>query len=161
MTRLYNAVNPDRNLNVVTQGSVGGARQMLEDFNPAVQKKSPGHDYVEMVAALPEVLPFHDLVKLDQTITAGMADFKNTNRAAHGQLTALKDMVQSDLRNALENQSAWEQRAVANGTMAADETIGARLAAEARDYLEQSRSGARTGTGDNAGVGAPGVSATR
>ena len=161
VTRLYNAVNPDRNLNVVTQGSVGGARQMLEDFNPAVQKKSPGHDYVEMVAALPEVLPFHDLVKLDQTITAGMADFKNTNRAAHGQLTALKDMVQSDLRNALENQIAWEQRAVANGTMAADETIGARLAAEARDYLEQSRSGARTGTGDNAGVGAPGVSATR
>ena len=158
VTRLYDAVNPDRNLNVVTTGSASGARQMTADFNPAVEVQSAAHPYIEMVANLPDVLPFHDLVKLDKTITAKMGDFKNSDRTAHGQMVALKDMVQQDLRNALENQIAWEQRAVANGMMAVDETIGARLAAEARAYQDNARTSARTGTGNDAGVGAPGVS---
>jgi hypothetical protein len=158
VTRLYNAVDPDGALNVVSQGAADGARRMLQEFDPSVELATGAAPIIQMVADLPPVMSFGALAKLDKTITAKMADFKNSDRVAHGQMVALKDLVQSDLRNALQNQMAWEARAVEAGTMQVDQTIGARLAADAQEYMADARARTRTGTGDDAAMGAPGVS---
>lgn len=158
VTRLYNAVDPDGQLSVVSQNAADGARRMVQEFDPAVQLATGAQPIIEMVANLPPVMGFGALAKLDKTITAKMADFKNSDRVAHGQLVQLKDLVQADLRNALENQMAWEARAVEAGTMQADQTIGARLAADAQQYMADARTRARTGTGNDATMGSPGVS---
>lgn len=158
VTRLYGLVDPENSLNVVSQGAAQGARQMAESFNPAVETATGAKPIIDMVAALPPVMSFGDLAKLDKTISFNMGNLKNTDRAGHAQLVQLKDLVQSDLRNALENQMAYEARLVEAGHMPQENTIGARLAADAREHIANARARARTGTGNDAGVGPAGVS---
>jgi hypothetical protein len=158
VTRLYNAVDPDNQLNVVSGNAAAGARELLQNFDPSVELKTGAQPIIEMVAALPPVVSFGALAKMDKTITAKMADFKNTDRTAHGQLVALKDLVQAELRNSLENQIAHEARRVEAGTMRVEDTIGAKLAAEAREHMANARASSRANAGNDASVGAAGVS---
>lgn len=153
VTRLYNAVDPENSLHVVSENAANGARQMVAAFDPAVEVATAAKQIIDMVAALPPVMSFGALAKLDKTITAKMADLKNVDRVGHGQLVQLKDLVQSDLRNALENQMAWEARAVEAGQMAVEGTIGARLAADAREHMANARASARANAGNDAGMG--------
>ena len=157
VTRLYEAVDPDGNLNVVAENAANGARLMLDKFRPGFEVETAAKPIVDMVAAMPPVVAFNDLVLLDQTITAKMADFKNSDRPAHGQLVRLKGLVQADLRNSLENQMAWQERAVEAGTMRREDTIGAQIARDAQEYMANARASSRANAGNDASVGAPRV----
>jgi hypothetical protein len=129
ITALYDAVDPGGKLQVVASSARDAAAKMIAEFDPAVETRSAlAAPIVEMVASLPEVMPYSKLIKLDKTITKKMAEAKRVGDSGYGDLVALKGHVMGAIDNAVENQAKWEQAAVARGTLEANETIDARLA---------------------------------
>lgn len=164
ITKLYNAIDPDGKLHVVTTGPAAAAQKMKKDINPAVELPSSiAAPVLDMVANLKPVTSFKDLMKLDKTITAKMAEAAggpNPDRIGHAQLVQLKGHVMDAIDNALENQHAWEQAAVARGDMIGEATLGAKLAEQARQFAAERKAGRSAGQGavDLGAVGQAGVS---
>lgn len=163
-SRLYQAVDPDGKLAVVTKSVADGAADMQRSFDPNVSLQSKfAAPIVKMAAALPEVAPFNKLVSLDQTISSQMSQaMRAGDYAGHAQLVRLKGLVKSVINNAIDNQHAWEQAAVERGEIAPENTIGAALQQEANVFSAKSQATARTNAGTGNGAilptGTPAVS---
>lgn len=160
--KLYEAVDPDGSLRVVTSAPAEAAQSLRKSINPEVEVPSPiAAPVIDMVANLREVTPFADLMKLDKTITAKMVEAgKAGDRIGHSQLSDLKRSVMDAVDNAIENEAKWRQGAVERGTFKREDTLEASLEAYQKtvnDWLAEKHGrgiGARTGTVDAFGTGA-------
>lgn len=142
VSRLYNAIDPNGALHLVTSDLRDAGLAMHNAFDPMVSKPNTATPIIAMVKNLPDVMPFKKLEMLDKTITAEM---KKASLAGdgigHNELVELKGHVQSAIDNAIENQHKWEQRAVERGDMRAEDTIGSRLADEAQQFSAERKAG--------------------
>ncbi|GLS18733.1 hypothetical protein GCM10007874_17500 [Labrys miyagiensis] len=128
-SRLYDLVDPDNKLAVVTAQAADAAKQLRDSIDPAVSVPSPNATpVINMVANLAAVTPFNKLTALDSTITAAMAQAKRSgDYIGHNQLKDLKSAVMGSINDAVDNQNAWEQAAIARGELNPADSIRARF----------------------------------
>lgn len=153
VSKLYDAVDPDGKLAVVTSGARDAAAKLKASIDPNVTLPSPhAQPVIDMVAGLQEVTPFRSLMDLDKTITSKMSEASRAgDRIGHGQLVQLKSAVQNAVNDAIENQHNWEQTQTAKGALNPDQTINARIAdtlqrQQSDWYDARANSGAGSGT---------------
>ena len=158
ISAIYNAVDPDGKLHVVAAPARDAAARMVKDFDPAVEMRSAlAAPVVEMVANLPEVMPFNKLVRLDQTITKKMAEAKRSGDSGYSDLVALKGHVMDAINNAMDNQHAWQQKAVERGEIAPENTVGAALLRESKEWLADKAGRAISARAGDVGASGPSV----
>lgn len=142
VTKLYQAVDPDGTLSLVTSGPRETALEMHKAFDPTVSEPNTATPIIAKMTNLPEVMPFQKLMKLDSTITGKMSEAaRNGDRTGHGQLVVLKGSVQNAIDSAIENQHKWEQSAVARGEIEPEGTIGSRLQQDAQQFIVDRKAG--------------------
>lgn len=137
---LYDAVDPDGTLAVLTIDARNAGMGLKGSIDPAVTIASPhAAPVIDMVANLGDVTPFKKLMDLDATISAKMAEAKRSgDYTGHAQLVEMKQAVMADINNAVENQAKFQQERLARGEIAPEETLGAKLS----EALERQFSGA-------------------
>lgn len=137
--KLYEAVDPDGELRVVTSGPAEAAQALRKSINPEVEVPSPiAAPIIDMVAHLKPVTSFADLMKLDRTITAKMSEAARTgDRTGHGQLVQLKGHIMGAVDNAVENNVKWQQAAKARGELEPSTDILDNLRGLALDHEQQ------------------------
>ena len=127
---LYRAIDPEGTINIVAKPVREGAVNLAESIGPYAQPLTgEAERLIKQAQTIPDVLPFRDLMDFDKAISAAM---KAERRAAGetqtwGQLTELKRFVKEAISDSVENQSQWEQAAVASGKMSPEDTIAARI----------------------------------
>jgi len=133
--KLYDLVDPDNKLSVVTAQARQAAADLQKSIDPSVTIPSPiATPVIGMVANLNDVTPFNKLTQLDTTITGAMAQAKRAgDNVGHAQLGQLKSAVMDSINNAVDNQAAWEKNAVASGALDPSNTITGRLKSTAPD----------------------------
>jgi hypothetical protein len=142
VSRLYNAVDPEGTLSLVATGPRETATALHQAFDPMVSEPNMATPIIAKMTTLPDVMPFRKLMDLDTTITSKMAEAaRSGDKVGRGQLIALKGSVQNAIDSAIENQTKWEQGAVARGEVSQNDTIGARLAEEAQQYVAARKAG--------------------
>lgn len=145
VSRLYQAIDPDGTLSLVTTGPRETAAAMHKAFDPTVSEPNTATPIIGKVANLPDVMPFQKLMELDKTITSKMAEAaRSGDRVGHGQLIALKGAVQHAVDNALENQAKWQEGAVARGELQPEQTNEHNLTRDISSWYAERNAGADT-----------------
>lgn len=155
---LYDAVDPDGTLSVLTVDARNAGAGLKSGIDPAVTLPSQFSDpVIDMVAKLGDVTPFKKLNDLDATITSQMAAAKRAgDYTGHAQLVQMKQAVMADINNAIENQVKFQQNKAARGELAPEETLGERLRAWNQGYERQQ---SELAAGQNLGATASGETA--
>lgn len=158
VSRLYQAIDPDGTLSLVTSGPREAAAAMHKAFDPMVSEPNLATPIIAKMTNLPGVMPFQKLMELDKTITSKMAEAaRSGDRVGHGQLVELKGSVQSAIDNAIENQVKWQQGAVARGELAPENTVESKIKswvsgwAADRDAVANSATGTHRGQSTSSG----------
>lgn len=162
---LYNAVDPDGTLVIVTQPFSTRAQEIYKSHPRTAPKLSERTmDPFNKALELDPQTSYRDLRGLDENITGAMKharvnDLGNDLRL----LTELKSAIKQSMNDAVDNQVAWEARAVQRGAIPEDATLTARLQ-EQVDAFYRARDAnpafaQATGTGPS--VGAPASGAPR
>ncbi len=141
--RLYDAVDPDGTLAVVTSKAASAAKDLKKSIDPAVSIPSPFlSPIIDMVANLREVTPFKKLISLDQTISSKMSEASRAgDNVGHAQLVQLKGAVKDAINYSVDAQHEWEQGAVSRGELSPEDTFVARMIRERDDTLAPQRAG--------------------
>lgn len=162
---LYDAVDPDGTLVIVTQPFATRAQEIINSHPPTAPELSGRtRDPFAKAVELGPQTSYRDLRGLDENITGAMKKARvdgldNELRL----LTELKSAIKQSMNDAVDNQVAWEARAVQRGAMPEDATLRARLQ-EQVDAFYRARDAnpafaQATGTGPS--VGAPASGAPR
>jgi hypothetical protein len=109
--KLYDAIDPERNLNVVSSSVRTKANEIYDNLGPMAQQPEGAENTIrELTRNLEDVTSFQNLRDLDTNITDAMSNEMRTNgrSAAWGRLSQLKGAVASSIDNAVENQTAHE-----------------------------------------------------
>jgi hypothetical protein len=142
---LYNAVDPDNSLNVVTTGVRDAADNIVREMTaPKIEgapviKPLEGEPkaVVDLAQNISDVAPFSTLRSLDTRLTEAMRAEHDTNGETNTWrlLSQLKGSVENSINNAAENQAQYEQGQISSGRMPADQGIEARLKQWRDDFL--------------------------
>jgi hypothetical protein len=128
---LYRAVDPDGSLNIVASPVRTAAEALNAEHDPHWDApRSPDvARVIDKAAKLPDVIEFSKLGKLEDDVTKSLMAEKlaNGESPAWRQLSILKGAIAKARDNAVENQAAHEAKAVAAGTMSAEDTTVAKL----------------------------------
>lgn len=127
---LYKAVDPEGTVNIVVRPVRESASAVVEGISPySTPLGGEAKRLFEQAQSLPDVLSFRDLTEFDKAVTAAMSAERRAagETPTWGQLTRLKSAVSDAIAKGVENQSQWEQTAVAAGKMSPDDTIAARI----------------------------------
>lgn len=158
VSKLYEAVDPDGTLSLVTGGPREAATTLHKAFDPTVSEPNTATPIIVKMVNLPEVMPFRKLMELDKTITSKMAEAaRSGDRVGHGQLVEMKGAVQSAVDNAIENQAKWRQGAAARGDITPDQTVEARIKQWRAAHYE-TRDANRNVDARSVGIAGPGSS---
>lgn len=129
--KLYNLIDPDKQLNVVARGVREAAENIINETADPLAKKLEGElrDIVNDAAKVDDVVPFKSLRGLDTRISDAMRTELMTNGETntYRQLKMMKDGVMDAINNAVENQKKFESDAVASGGMRPEDTLEERL----------------------------------
>lgn len=162
---LYDAVDPDGTLGVVTQPFSMRAQEIVNSHPAtAAELSARTMDPFTKAAELPAQTSYRDLRGLDENITGAMREATLAGRDNEARLlTQLKTAIKQSMNDAVDNHVAWEARAVQAGRIPEDRTIAARLQ-EQVDAFYRARDAnpafaQATGTGPS--VGAPTSGAAR
>ena len=135
---LYQAVDPDGSMNIVTSPLRGAYSNIYDNLSPnAIQPSGREAEIRDLLQSAPDVQSFRDVMALDQNITDAMKQERKTNGESPvwGRLTLAKNAVLNTMNEAVANQVAWERAQVAAGQMRPEATIDSRIG----DYLNQTR----------------------
>lgn len=158
VSRLYQAIDPDGTLSLVTSGPREAAATMHKAFDPMVSEPNLATPIIAKMTNLPDVMPFQKLMELDKTITSKMAEAaRSGDRVGHGQLVELKGSVQNAVDNAIENQVKWQQGAVARGELAPENTVESKIKSWVSGWAADRDAVANSATGTTGAAG-PGPS---
>ena len=152
-------IDPDGKINLVMSPAKEVGQAVSDDIDPL--GAPPGADVARIlgqVNALPEVLPYKSAMALDQNITAAMAKERRANGESPDwmRLSKLKSGVMGTVNDALDNQHAYEQSAVATGRMNPSDTTMSRLQDEFGFPGDDVHSAQAAGVGDPSGRAPPG-----
>ncbi len=107
---IYNAIDPDGNLNTVVAPLRHRANQLASGIDRlAKQPSGEEANILAQVQALPDVIPFRSLQALDSRITSAMAEERRAagESPVWGRLSQLKSAVGDAINNGAENQKAF------------------------------------------------------
>ena len=132
-SRLYKAIDPNDELNVVATGLRDSAAKVISESADPLAKPLDGElkAIVNDAAKVGDVIKFNSLRGLDTRISDAMRAELMTNGETntYRQLKMMKDGVMDAIDNAVENQKRFEAEAVAAGGMRPNETLEERLRA--------------------------------
>lgn len=129
-SNLYDAVDPTNSLNVVTAPLRDIGDQAAANLSPmAAAPAGEEAAILGTIRSLPDVTPFNDLQALDSRITAAMSAERRSagETPVWGRLSQMKGAVQDAIDNGVANQIGYERDQVANGALAPEDTLEARL----------------------------------
>lgn len=151
LKKLYDSVDPDGTMNIVASSIPQATAKIVKNVNPDVSIESAiAKPVLEMATRMREVMPFRDVVSFDQTITDAMKRAaKADDWTGHGQLGELKGAVKKSINEALKNQHAWEQQALARGDIRQEDMLAHNLQRSIDEWRQARMSGA--GAGASAG----------
>lgn len=154
---LWKAVDPDNTL-ALPVGPVKSAAASLEKSIAGTAKPMDGEEKAifDTVGEMPAVLKFNDLTALRSRVSAAMKQELRTagETPTYGRLSALRGSIEGAISSAIEHKVAQESAAVASGTMAQEDTVGAALARSAEKFQAERRA---AGTGLSRSVGNTGT----
>jgi hypothetical protein len=156
--RLWKAVDPEGDLTANVTETTQAAEKIAGD-QPKTAKPLEGEAgaVFEAAAAMPPVSPLSDLIALRSRVSTAMREARKAGDDQAGrQLTQLRGAIESNLSNTIAQQVRADDLAVARGTLAEDEALGAKLKAQVGDWREQ-----RAATGGGGGAGATGFAGER
>jgi hypothetical protein len=166
-TKLYDAVDPDGSMSLVATPVRERAQELSKAIDPYDTPMSPVEARIfGQIGSLPDVTPFKSLVALDKNIYAAMSAERRAagETPTWGRLSQLKKSVLGAINDAVDNQAAYEQAAVASGKMSPADTIDARLEQVKGDYHGYIGGGlgdAQAPSGRGAGADSSGVPGLR
>ena len=156
--QLYQAVDPNNSLALVATPIGDRASSIASDLASKGGEMAPAEaGLFNRAAGLPDVASYSMVHQLDTDISAAMSAERRLagETPTLARLTALKGAVKGAITDATDNHSVWEQRQVAAGAMAPEDTIAARLGGLVDDvYPAGQQPRARADTGTDAGSGA-------
>jgi len=130
-TKLYNAIDPNKELNVVATGLRDAAKSVIAESADPLAKPLEGElrAIVNDAAKVDDVVKFNSLRSLDTRISDAMRTELMTNGETntYRQLKMMKDGVMDAINNSVENQKRFEADAVAAGGMRPEDTLEERL----------------------------------
>lgn len=164
--KLYDAVDPDGSLNLVSVPVRDAAAKIKGGVDPyGTPLSQVENDILARMASLPDVAPYKSLQALDTYITGEMKRERMSagESIAWGRLKLMKDATMSAINDAVDNQIAYERAAVSAGKLAPENTTSARLEALHDEYLGTLGRPREAGdaAGENAAASASGVSDVR
>lgn len=115
----------------------------------------------DLAGSYGDEISFNRLKSLRSSILDEAANTRLSDPAAYRRLNQLRGSVEDAMDHAVENKAALDEIAVKRGTMAPEETVGARLVAERDKFLADRRATMASGgegNGNNTGQGQAGVS---
>lgn len=156
---LYRAVDPDGSLALVTTPVREQAQTILKGLD---QYSAPlSADEARLIGKsrnMPDVMSFKSLLEFDKDITASMAAERRTagETPTWNRLRQLKASTQEAINNAVDLQAAHQNRAVARGEMAPEDTVAYSLR-QWEESLLRDREGyysdREAAVGDGSGIG--------
>jgi hypothetical protein len=135
---LYQAIDPEGSINIVAAPVRNRVMRMADEFN--MNSKPPDGEELQVfkiVADMPEVVPFQDLVALEQRVTAAMAA-ENGRTPTWGRLSQVKSAINDAMDNGVRNQVERERSALARGAISAGNTIEDRAHALFGKWMDDS-----------------------
>ena len=130
-TRLYNAIDPNNELNVVATGLRDAASKIIAESADPLAKPLEGElrAIVNDAAKVNDVVKFNSLRGLDTRISDAMRTELMTNGETntYRQLKIMKNGVMDAIDNAVENQKKFETEAVSAGGIRPEDTLVERL----------------------------------
>jgi hypothetical protein len=130
-SRLYKAIDPNNELNVVATGLRDSAAKVISESADPLAKPLDGEllAIVNDAAKVGDVIKFNSLRGLDTRISDAMRAELMTNGETntYRQLKMIKDGVMDAIDNAVENQKRFEADAVSAGGIRPEETLEERL----------------------------------
>lgn len=162
--RLWNAIDPDGTL-AMEAGPIQRAAIGIRDGLERTAKPLEGEEnaIVQTAAHLDPVSSLNEVVALRKRINAAaQQELRGAGQTpTYARLTQLRGAVEDAISRAVEGRAAEHNEAVAAGTMAPEQTVGASLQREADAYVAAQREARRGATARAAGdgsAGSPGVS---
>lgn len=162
---LWQAIDPDRRINLDATGSRGEARAILADL-PRLAAPLAGDEariFTDLVN-LPDVIPLRELTEVRSQVSKAMREArKNGDDRVLSRMTRVRGALERDIENAVAARAAQEEQAVASGAMREEDTLAALLTGWRNGWQEQqaSRAGVGTGAGPDATGRAGGFSSAR
>lgn len=137
--KLYDAIDPDGTLAVVTSGVRDAARNIVAGIGKYADPI--GNDekrLLSLASKMDEATKFSDVRDLEKGITAAIARAKlSGDNVSASRLTNLKSVVRSSIDDAVDNQSAWKMPDNYSGLMPnAVEDTGKALSEANRGYAD-------------------------
>jgi hypothetical protein len=165
--KLYDAVDPDGSVSLVATPVRERAEELVKGVDPLDTPLSPVEARIfGQIGSLPDVVPFKSLMSLDSNIYAAMSTERRAagESPTWGRLSQLKKSVLGAINDAIDNQAAYENAAVASGKMAPEDTMRGRLGDIHEQYfgaLGKPYGDAEAAAGQNAGLGPSRISDVR
>lgn len=161
---LWQTVDPEGTLNVVTSPLKRAAATLYGDANPEQNLTMMPREgqFADIIGSYGPTLPFSRLVDLRSAVSAAMREAKSPlqpNDVAYGRLSQLREAVENAISDSVQGNAAQEQQAVASGALAPEDTMAARWAQQGQESggqgnLEQAVGSPATPFGGNAGTSA-------
>ncbi|MFG1278267.1 hypothetical protein [Xanthobacter autotrophicus] len=162
---LWQAIDPDRRINLDATGSRGEARAILTDL-PRLAAPLAGDEariFTDLVN-LPDVIPLRELTEVRSQVSKAMREARKVgDDRVLSRMTRVRGALERDIESAVAARAAQEEQAVRAGVMSEEDTMMAMLAKQQQDIRNWYDRRAQTvsmGDSATAGVGgnAPGGS---
>jgi len=144
-TRLYEAVDPQGRIQVVSSQIRDAARRVLADYDPLSEPMTGKIKGIyDDAANLGDNTPFKSLVAFDKRVNAAMSEElarTGIETPEYYLLTQVKKAVASSINDAVENQAAQDARAVAAGNPPPGGSIADRIDQWVKDFYAQKEGG--------------------
>lgn len=147
---LWEAVDPDNKL-VMPGTPIAAAAKRVEGELSKSAKPPEGEEraVLDVAKSYTDKTPFRDVMDLRSRISTAMSEERRASgfTPVYGRLVRLRGAVEDSIDRAVENQAKVDKQAVVQGRMSQEDTIGARLAREAHDFLARRQANVATGSG--------------
>jgi len=144
-TKLYEAVDPQGRVQVVSSQIRDAARKVIADYDPLAEPMTGKIKGIyDDAGKLGDNTPFKSLVAFDKRINAAMSEElarTGTETPEYYLLTQMKKAVASSINDAVENQAAQDARAVAAGNPPPGGSIADRIDQWVKDFYAQKEGG--------------------
>ena len=145
-TRLYEAVDPEGRIQVVSSQIRDAAQRVMANYDPLSEPMTGKIKGIyDDAGKLGDNTPFKSLVAFDKRVNAAMSEElakTGTETPEYYLLTQVKKAVASSINDAVENQAAQDARAVAAGNPPPGGTISDRIDQWVKDFYAQKEGGA-------------------
>lgn len=134
---LYRAVDPDNTLALVSSPVREAAQRISGNVDPFGRPMAGDEARIFSTASqIPDVMKFNSLHAFEQDVTAAMSEERRARgeTPTYARLSQLKGAVQDAIHTAVENQARHQEAAVLTGQLAPEQTMAARLQADAGQW---------------------------